>query len=78
MTKSVEQGAALVLRQAAEALLEEAGQLEQAAAVATTAAAEYVDPYLYELGFFESPEERARLVASTPILSATVASDKVK
>ena len=28
---------------------------------------EYVDPYLYKVGFFESPAERARLVAATPI-----------
>ena len=28
---------------------------------------EYVDPYLYEVGFFESSAERARLVAVTPI-----------
>ena len=29
--------------------------------------AEYVDPYLYEVGFFESSAERAQLVAATPI-----------
>lgn len=29
--------------------------------------AEYVDPYLYEVGFFESPAERSQLVAATPI-----------
>ena len=28
---------------------------------------EYVDPYLYEVGFFESPAERAQLMATTPI-----------
>lgn len=28
---------------------------------------EYVDPYLYEVGFFASSAERAQLVAATPI-----------
>ena len=47
-------------------ILHEAGALEPIA-VKAPRRPEYVDPYLYEVGFFESPAERAQLVATTPI-----------
>ncbi|MGY3087341.1 hypothetical protein ACVWYF_000367 [Hymenobacter sp. UYAg731] len=47
-------------------LLPDEGSLKPLA-VKAPRQAEYVDPYLYEVGFFESPDERARLVATTPI-----------